>query len=221
LTWERWFDFRKEEDRAIFNLQQDFSNNRYLRDLSAAVLRGKKEAAAAGYFTGGSVPYGFDRLLIDAKGNIVKRVVRGEKLGYRERGWHVALVPIPEDDPDAARQLERQTAIWLYTTYDAQNVSYRWLAGQLNAREVPSPAGGKWSVQAVTKILTNTAYGGERLLKVALIGSGVALAGGLLWRGLRKGRGGREGAIVGSGFQRDLRQASYSRSTSARLHRGR
>src|SRR5262245_60427440 len=42
LTWERWYDFRKEEDRAIFNIQQDFTSNRYLRNLSAAVLRGKK-----------------------------------------------------------------------------------------------------------------------------------------------------------------------------------
>src|SRR5262245_45071335 len=134
LTWERWYDFRKEEDRAIFNLQQDFTNNRYLRDLSATVLRGKKDSAAAGFFTGGSVPYGFDRLLIDKQGNVVKRFRRGEKLGYRERGWHVLLVPIPADDPDPARQLERQTVEWLYLTFDAQNVSYRWLAGQLNAK---------------------------------------------------------------------------------------
>src|SRR5262245_64462288 len=34
FTWERWFDFRKEEDRAIFLLQQDFTNNRFLRDHS-------------------------------------------------------------------------------------------------------------------------------------------------------------------------------------------
>ena len=40
LTAERWFDFRKEEDRAIFNIQQDFTNNRYLRDLSQRILRG-------------------------------------------------------------------------------------------------------------------------------------------------------------------------------------
>ena len=39
LTWERWYDFRKEEDRAIFNIRQDFTSNRFLRNLSAAVLR--------------------------------------------------------------------------------------------------------------------------------------------------------------------------------------
>jgi Fe-S oxidoreductase len=40
---------------------------------------------------------------------------------------------------------------------------------------------------------------GERLLKVALLGAGAALAGGLLWKGLSKGRNGREGATVARG----------------------
>jgi DNA invertase Pin-like site-specific DNA recombinase len=74
LTWERWYDFRKEEDRVIHSLQQDFTNNRYLRDLSAKILRGRKDAAAGGYFTGGMVPYGFDRLLLDERGGEVQRI---------------------------------------------------------------------------------------------------------------------------------------------------
>jgi DNA invertase Pin-like site-specific DNA recombinase len=68
FTWERWFDFRKEDDRTVFNIQQDFTNNRFLRDLSAGVLRGKKTVAVAGFFTGGMVPYGFDRVLLDEHG---------------------------------------------------------------------------------------------------------------------------------------------------------
>jgi DNA invertase Pin-like site-specific DNA recombinase len=71
LTWDRWYDFRKPEDRTVFNLQQDFTNNKFLIDLSAAVLRGRKAAAEAGCFTGGMVPYAFDRLLLDEQGGVV------------------------------------------------------------------------------------------------------------------------------------------------------
>jgi DNA invertase Pin-like site-specific DNA recombinase len=169
LTFERWYDFRKEEDRAIFNIQQDFTSNRYLRDLSARVLRGKKAAAAAGFFTGGQVPYGFDRLLLDEKGEEVARIKRGEKVRLRKQGWKEVLAPIPEDDPDDGRQLERQTAIWLYETFDAHNVSFRWLAEQLNAKGVPGagthynrrkPDKGKWTIRSIQAILTRPVYAG-------------------------------------------------------------
>jgi hypothetical protein len=175
LTWERWYDFRKEEDRAIFNIQQDFTNNRYLRDLSARILRGKKAVAAAGYFTGGMVPYGFDRVLLDSVGKEVMRIPRGEQVRLRKQGWREALAPILETDPDPARQLQRQTVLWLYETFTGSNVSYRWLAEQLNLRSVPGPGShyhrqkerpgqSRWTVRAVTGILTNPIYAGVACL---------------------------------------------------------
>jgi DNA invertase Pin-like site-specific DNA recombinase len=173
FTFERWFDFRKEEDRAIFLLQQDFTNNRFLRDLSESVLRGKKDAALAGFFTGGTVPYGFDRVLVDQHGLVKERIPGGQqgkllipKDGRGHKLWRVFLSPIPEDDPDPARQLERQTAIWLYETFDAMNVSFRWLATQLNDRGVPAPCThynrkpGRWVGRAVRDILTRPVYAG-------------------------------------------------------------
>src|SRR5262249_13711409 len=90
FTFDRWYDFRKEEDRAVFTISQDFTNNRFLRDLSAAVLRGRKDAAAAGFFPGGTSPYGFDRLLLDEKGEPRGTYRRGEKF-VRPRGWRVVL----------------------------------------------------------------------------------------------------------------------------------
>jgi DNA invertase Pin-like site-specific DNA recombinase len=171
LTHERWYDFRKEEDRAIFNIRQDFTSNRFLRNLSAAVLRGKKDVAAAGYFTGGSVPYGFDRVLLDERGEEVERFPRGHKVRLRKQGWHEVLAPIPDDDPDPARQLERQTVLWLFETFALQDVSYRWLAEQLNRRGVPGPGSNyrrkapkddhtAWTVRAVAGILSNPVYKG-------------------------------------------------------------
>jgi DNA invertase Pin-like site-specific DNA recombinase len=177
LTWERWYDFRKEEDRAIFNIQQDFTSNRYLRDLSARILRGRKDTAAAGFYAGGTAPYGFDRVLLDERNQEVARVPRGEKVRLRKDGWHEVLSPIPEDDPDPSRQLERQTVLWLFETFDRLEVSYRWLAEQLNQRGVPGAGSGyrvrdengklvrrdrptAWTVRAVADILKNPAYKG-------------------------------------------------------------
>jgi DNA invertase Pin-like site-specific DNA recombinase len=193
LTWERWFDFRKEEDRAIFLLQQDFTNNRYLRNLSENILRGKKGVAAAGYFTGGTVPYAFDRLLLDEAGQVVQRVHRGEKIGHRQKTWKVALAPIDADDPDPARQLERQTAVWLFESFDARHVSQRRLAAELNERNVPGPGTGygrpcrrkdaeptdplPWTVAAVKAILTNPVYGGVQEVGRGATGAYHRLAG--------------------------------------------
>jgi DNA invertase Pin-like site-specific DNA recombinase len=167
LTWERWYDFRKEEDRAIFNIQQDFTSNRYLRDLSARILRGKKSVAAAGFFTGGSVPYGFDRVLLDERGAEVARFKRGEKVRLRKQGWREVLAPVPADDPDPARQLERQTVLWLWETFAHRTVSYRRLAEELNTRGVPGPKGPTWTVRAVAGILANPAYKGTARLGAA------------------------------------------------------
>jgi hypothetical protein len=176
LDRERWYDFRKEEDRAIFNIQQDFTNNRYLRDLSALILRGRKDVAAAGLFSGGTVPYGFDRLLLDDRGEPHGIFPRGLQI-VRPKKWHVALVSIPEDDSDPARQLERQTVLWLFETFALKEVSYRWLAEHLNRRGVPGAGSSyrvrdennklvprdaptKWTVRSVAEILRNPAYKG-------------------------------------------------------------
>lgn len=174
LTWERWWDFRKEEDRAVFNIQQDFTNNRFLRDLSLRVLRGRKDVALAGYFTGGQVPYGFDRVVM-GPGGMGQRYHRGAKI-VRQRGERMGLVPIAADDADPGRQLERQTALWLFETFDGENVSMRELARRLNERGVPGPGTPYrrvvtkpclWIVRSVKGILTNPVYKGTLRFGVA------------------------------------------------------
>jgi site-specific DNA recombinase len=150
LTRERWYDFRKAEDRTMFNIGQDFGNNDFLKKLSANVLRGRKNAAAAGYFSGGSIPYGFQTC--DAEDD--------RKL----------LVPFPDDDPDPAHQQARQTLLWLFSTFAEKTVSYRWLAEQLNTRGVPSPRGGVWNVPGIKRILTNPVYAGTQ--RFGAVGAG-------------------------------------------------
>jgi DNA invertase Pin-like site-specific DNA recombinase len=181
FTWERWFDFNREEDRAIFLLMQDFTNNRFLRNLSENILRGKKEVAAAGYFTGGMVPYGFDRLLVSDQGEVVERIRRGDKIALRRKDFHIVLAPIADDDPDPDRQTERQTVIWLYEQMDTRHVSQRQLAKELNEKGIPGPGSHYhrrlqgpgvflWTVAAVKGILTNPVHAGVQ--EVGSVGRG-------------------------------------------------
>jgi DNA invertase Pin-like site-specific DNA recombinase len=188
FTYEKVIDFRKEEDRAVFNLTQDFSNHRFLKDISQRLLRGKKAVAAAGYYTGGALPYGFDRVLVDEKNQEQGRFRRGEKVRLRNQGWREVLAPIPEDDPDPVRQQERATVLWLFDTFARRHVSYRWLAEQLNTRtpSVPGPGSRyhrrkpadlaakpdptKWTVRSVAGILSNPVYKG--LFRFGVAGRG-------------------------------------------------
>jgi DNA invertase Pin-like site-specific DNA recombinase len=132
LTHDRWYDFRKEEDRVIFLMQQDFTNNRYLRDHADRVTRGKRHNLGSGYHNGGPVTYGFDRELVDEKGNSVQRFNRGEAVTFRKKGWKVFLVP-----SDNAEEVE--TVRWLFHRFATADVSLRALAAELTRKGIPAP----------------------------------------------------------------------------------
>jgi DNA invertase Pin-like site-specific DNA recombinase len=162
FTWERWFDFRREEDRAIFNLQQDFSNNRFLRDHSRRVTRGKKDNALSSYFNGGIVPYAFDRLLVDEHDNPIQRIRRGEKIKFKAKGWNVVLVPT--EDPE-----EIEVVRWLFHQYAYTETNFRALAAALTQKAIPGPGSNtarhpgvsKWGVCTIRAILRNPHYAGD------------------------------------------------------------
>jgi hypothetical protein len=157
FTWERWFDFRKEEDRAIFNLQQDFTNNRYLREHSRRVSRGRAASYALNHFNGGGVPYGFDRMLLDEKGNPFQRVRRGQTT--RLKGAAVVLVPSEDYQ-------ELEVVRWLFRQFAYTDTSFRALAKELNRKGIPGPGrngrpGGRWHCAAIGFILKNPHYTGD------------------------------------------------------------
>jgi DNA invertase Pin-like site-specific DNA recombinase len=162
FTHERWYDFRKEEDRVIFLMQQDFTNNRYLRDHSARVTRGKRDnlSSGNGYHNGGNAAYGFDRLLLNEKDEPVQRFRRYEQITFRLKGWNVKLVP--------AEDLEEvETVRWLFHRYATADVSLRSLAAELTRKGIPAP--GKrvnvrvpaWNAITIRHILTNPHYVGD------------------------------------------------------------
>jgi DNA invertase Pin-like site-specific DNA recombinase len=162
LTAERWIDFDREEDRVIFNLQQDMTNHRYLKDLSGNITRGLKDLAEAGYWVTGAAPYAYDRLLLDKDDRPLQRVRLGERV-VRDKAQHYTL--IPSEDP-----VKVETVRWLYHQYAETEVSLHALASTLNARGVPGPGGPRqkgdgpptWSTATVRNILTNEAYCGDR-----------------------------------------------------------
>jgi DNA invertase Pin-like site-specific DNA recombinase len=162
FTHERWFDFRKEEDRAIFLLQQDFTSNRYLRTLADNTARGKLAAFQAGFYNGGVPLYGFDRLLVDEHGNPVRRVLRPERLNFKQKGWRVKLIPTEDQEI-------LEVVRWIFREFARSEVSMCGLAKRLNERGIPSPGCGTkkwgdkvaWTPGQIKRILTNPHYVGD------------------------------------------------------------
>ena len=54
-----WKDFRRPEDRIIFGVEQEAGSHRFVRDLAANVLRGRKALAKKGLWCGGKPPFGY------------------------------------------------------------------------------------------------------------------------------------------------------------------
>jgi DNA invertase Pin-like site-specific DNA recombinase len=134
------------------------SKHEFLRSLSQNTAAGLVRNATRKHFTGGNVPYGFDRMLINDRGEPVRRLRRGEKTD-KPRGWHTALVPV--EDP-----AELETVRWLFASFADRDVSFRTLANELNARGVPGPGSAglgrptKWGRQTVMDTLQNPNYVG-------------------------------------------------------------
>ncbi|QEL15904.1 recombinase family protein [Limnoglobus roseus] len=54
-----WKDFNRSEDRIIFGVEQEAGSHRFVRDLSAAVLRGRLAGARKGRYVGSKPPFGY------------------------------------------------------------------------------------------------------------------------------------------------------------------
>ncbi len=111
------------------------------------------------------MPYAFDRLLVDEKGQ-AQGVYRRLQKFLKPRGWRVVPIPIGRDDPDPDKQLERQTVEFIFHTFATQDIS-RWaIADLLNLRGVPGPGSRvgkptKWGSESVGSVLANSLYAGD------------------------------------------------------------
>ena len=119
--------------------------------LSELTLRGAKSHSALGHSAGGKAPYGYDRLLVDALGNPVKRL--GPKEHKADKMQRVVFVP---------NATERLTVNQIFQTYSKGDGLNRIVA-DLNKRKTPSPRGQFWSKSMVHYMLRNRSYLGERI----------------------------------------------------------
>jgi DNA invertase Pin-like site-specific DNA recombinase len=135
------------------------SKHEFLRSLSQNTAAGKVRTAKLSYFNGGTVPFGFDRLLLNEKDEPVRRLRRGERTD-KPRGWHTVLVPVEDLE-------ELEIVRWIFRSFADRDISVRALANELNARGVPGPGSAergrvtKWGRQTVLLALENPVYIGH------------------------------------------------------------
>ncbi len=119
--------------------------------LSQLTLRGAKSHTALGHSAGGSAPYGYDRLLIDAGGEPVKILRRGEHKA--DKLQRVVWKP---------SQTEAPVVREIFQSYDGGKGLHK-IVDDMNTRKIPAPRGEFWTKSLVHYLLRNRAYLGERI----------------------------------------------------------
>ena len=99
----------------------------------------------------GKAPFGYDRLLVDAVGNPVKRL--GPKEHKADKMQRVVFVP---------SATERLTVNEIFQAY-SKGDGLKRIVSDLNQRKVLSPRGQFWSKSMVHYMLRNRSYLGERI----------------------------------------------------------
>ena len=145
-------DWSSFTGRLIYSVHTEGANQ-YLVNLARTTLRGKLASVKEGHYVAASAPYGYDRMLVDEEGRHQQRLKDAGRL-VRPRSWYVTLVP--SDDEQKV-----ETVRWIFESYGDGLKSYWAVANELNANGVPSPKGGIWSRQHVSRILKNQIYCGD------------------------------------------------------------
>ncbi len=143
-------DWQDDGARAMFGLRQDFSNKKFLIDLSRNATRGAIDAAKRGHYRT-VPPYGYDRCLYNESGELMKRVPYGEMFAA-PRGWHCQLSP---SDGGGA-----ETVRWIFDQFANTPATLNGIASDLNLRGIPSPKGSTWHRGVIRQIITNPVYVG-------------------------------------------------------------
>lgn len=140
----------ESEAGQIIDTVHTVKNSAYSRLLGQKSLKGRIEATKKGKPTGGRPPYGMKRLVTDDEGG-QHTIDRASSFQTPPR-WQVTYIPGDHDEIKIVR--------WLHQQYLKRDVSFRWLAWELNKRGVPGPLGGGWRGATVRQILTNRVYVG-------------------------------------------------------------
>jgi len=141
-------DFAKQ---LLLFVNQKASND-YCLELSQKILRGQVHNARDGFCNGGPPRFALERVLVDAGGNVVRRLAAGETV--RMPGHRVRLVPSGDKAKLAA-------VMFAFQRFASADVSIRQLARELSVKGLPSPRGRGWQVGNVAALLRNPSYCGS------------------------------------------------------------
>jgi DNA invertase Pin-like site-specific DNA recombinase len=138
---ERGLRYFAEDVQQLFEYHQ---SGQFLPDHAERILRARATLADRGFWTGGSAPYGFGRVLVDAEGNKIQDLPEGTSV--RREGCHVRIVPT-----DAAK-----IKVWLQILdwYANHGWGAKKIARRLNDLGIPSSRAGKVAViRGVTQVI--------------------------------------------------------------------
>ncbi len=131
----------------------------YSKKLSRSVLRGSKANAKEGYSSGGTAPYGYERLAINKNTGEERELKAGQHAIPKEEKVTFIL-----GDPFEVKIVEK--------IYEKRLIGhgYKRIAEYLNSEKIPCPKRGrwknkdqKWSVGTVRSIIKNRTYCGDRV----------------------------------------------------------
>lgn len=126
----------------------------FSRDLSAKVFAGQCRLVKMGYKAGGGAPaYGLRRALLDASGEGMTILERGQWKAIQSQ--HVILVPGPEEEIGIVNQI--------FKWYAEDGIGDRKIAAVLNSQRVPSGYKTPWTPDIIRGMLRNEKYIGNMI----------------------------------------------------------
>lgn len=161
-------DWNSFQGRVMYQISQE-GKNQFLHDLSRNVTRGKYRAAQEPGSYCGPTPYGYEKIAIDDRGLVNRRIGRNENFRTPDK-WQVKFVPA-----EANGEVEIVREIFMLYV---QGLSPRAIAGRLNQRGTPAPRGARWSRTTVSNLLCNPVYVGDKVWNRIHCGKYFCVTGG-------------------------------------------
>ena len=149
----------------------------YLVNISADTIRGLVPLTKAGFDAGRPTPYGFDRLVIDKRGQPLYRV-RDFGGGVRHKILPSGEVQFYENGEKPAKDNSAHSTLILgdpvrvevirriFNSYVHAEKGMRTIAEELNIEGISSPRGGAWSIGTIRSMLVNPVYYGANVWNV-------------------------------------------------------
>ena len=125
----------------------------YSRELSQKVLRAKLRQAHLGFRQGGSVSYGFRRMVVDGFGTPRVQLKAGQRKA--SQCDHVVAVPGPPEERAIVRRIFR--------LYVEEQASCCNVARRLNEAGVPTGTGRPWHHKRIAGMIRNELYIGYQI----------------------------------------------------------